>query len=508
MKRLSKLLSLTLVLVMLLTCAATALAATITVKNALAGGEYQAYKIFDATEAANGSSYAYTIESNSSWFGAVNSFATDESNGLKLTQVGAANTYNVTVDTESFTDEKAAALAEALYTALEKMDQKPTATSAVAGTDSNGGTTAVFNELAAGYYLITSPLGSKCILNTAGTNQTIEEKNDLPTIEKFVDADDSTESIDWQKENDAVFGAIVNFKIEITVNEAAENYVVTDKLPDGLTLTEGSVKVIYQGKDTTTSSNVEEGNYTLNQIGIGENTFQITFQDTYLRNLSAGDKLIITYSATLGNTAKVGTALINTATLAYGKGQSKKATTNTYTWSFTVKKVDNSEQPTLLSGATFALYSDEACQNEIGLTKVEDKIYRVSKGGTDSIAAGEVTIQGLDSGTYYLKETAAPSGYNKLSGVIKVVIERADNNAQTTNDGKVTYTYQKDDGSMESVGNDKASIGGTVTVVNNKGTLLPSTGGAGTTLFYILGGILVVGAGVLLITKKRMSGEA
>ena len=505
MKRLSKLLSLTLVLVMLLTCAATALAATITVNNALAGGEYKAYKIFDATEAEGGSSYAYTIESTSPWFQPVSSFANNGSDGLKLTQVGATTTYNVTV-TDSFQEAEAAALAEALYTALGEIETKPDATAkgATASTDNNGGTTAVFNDLAAGYYLITSPLGSKCILNTAGTKQTIEEKNDLPTIEKFVDADDSTESIDWQKENDAAFGAIVNFKIEITVNEAAENYVVTDKLPTGLTLTESGVEVSYQKKDSTTSSDVAEGNYTLTQTRIGENTFQITFQDTYLRNLSAGDKLIITYSATLENTAEVGKALINTATLAYGKGQSKQAITNTYTWSFTVKKV--SEQQTPLSGATFELYSDKECKTKIWLKKGEDgSTYQVSGDGTDSIAAGEVTIQGLDSGTYYLKETAAPSGYNKLSGVIEVVIAQADNNAETTNDGKVTYTYQKDDGTTVSVNEDD---GGTVTVVNNKGTLLPSTGGAGTTLFYILGGILVVGAGVLLITKKRMSGEA
>ena len=127
--------------------------------------------------------------------------------------------------------------------------------------------------------------------------------------------------------------------------------------------------------------------------------------------------------------------------------------------------------------------------------KEADGTYRVATGAEKNaegfqpatIEAGSVTIKGLDSGIYYLEETKAPAGYNVLPGRVEVKIEGANLNATVTDN---TWTD------------------GGVHVINQTGTELPSTGGIGTTIFYVLGSVLVVAAGVLLVTKKRMDGKA
>ena len=98
-------------------------------------------------------------------------------------------------------------------------------------------------------------------------------------------------------------------------------------------------------------------------------------------------------------------------------------------------------------------------------------------------ANGSASFEGLKAGTYYLVETLAPSGYNLLTEPIEVII------APTTAEGSAEAVY--------------ADV--TSEVANSTGSLLPSTGGIGTTIFYVLGGVLVLGAAILLITKKRMS---
>lgn len=170
-----------------------------------------------------------------------------------------------------------------------------------------------------------------------------------------------------------------------------------------------------------------------------------------------------------------------------------KDETITYTWDMKViKYTKNGEEEVVLSGATFKLSYDEKGEDILKFHALGNNEYEVcadadcEKEHVTEITTDETGtfhIEGLDSGTYYLIETAAPAGYNKLANPMKVVIS----GAVTDEDDKLTYTTIE------------------AKVENKAGTELPSTGGMGTTIFYIAGGVLVVAAAVLLITKKRMS---
>jgi len=149
------------------------------------------------------------------------------------------------------------------------------------------------------------------------------------------------------------------------------------------------------------------------------------------------------------------------------------------------------DEKTPLAGAKFTLSKNSDGSDPISLVEVGKNVYRVAtKDDVNTIteittdATGAFTIQGLDSDTYYLTETAAPAGYNVLKSAIEVKV---------SDKGEVTYIY------------DGVEATGTVMVENNTGAELPSTGGIGTTIFYVVGGLLVVAAGVLLVTRKRMS---
>lgn len=160
---------------------------------------------------------------------------------------------------------------------------------------------------------------------------------------------------------------------------------------------------------------------------------------------------------------------------------------------FDIIKTDSSMK--VLNGAKFELHDAQTAGNKIDLVKVSDGVYRVAtatekgaEGFTSAvIEAGKATVKGLDAGTtYWLEETEAPAGYNKLAGRVEVKIENT--NLTTTMTGD---TWAQGNGGVQ--------------ITNNSGALLPSTGGMGTTIFYVLGSVLVLGAVVLLVTKKRMS---
>ena len=227
-------------------------------------------------------------------------------------------------------------------------------------------------------------------------------------------------------------------------------------------------------------------------------TFHVEFTQAFCNTLKANDKIIVTYSATLNeNAAIAGNGNKNETWLKYGESsETTHSETTTKTYSIPVFKYTGTDTP--LENAKFELKrSNEA--TAIALIKkipvtgttptYEGDIYRVAKNGeTGTVtevttpASGKFKIEGLDAGTYYLTETEQPAGYNKLKDPVKVVIKE---------DGTIT------------VGKDTTTVD-EVKVLNNTGSLLPSTGGSGTTMIYILGAILVLGSSVVLITKKRM----
>lgn len=159
--------------------------------------------------------------------------------------------------------------------------------------------------------------------------------------------------------------------------------------------------------------------------------------------------------------------------------------------------MDNGTQ-TALSGAQFKLYSDSGCTNEIDMI-LDGTVYRPAVLGESpaaymgSNASGLITIKGLDAGTYYLKETKAPDGYNLLNASAQIQITRT----WTASATSITDMTLKQSGTTVNQ----------IEVENSTGIVLPGTGGIGTRLFYAIGGTLTASAGIVLVARKRVKNE-
>ena len=481
MKRTKSILAVILALALVLVSGVVAFAAgegSITVKNAVKDQTYTIYRIFDiADHTSDYNGILYTV--NSKW----NDFFTAGAAGLNYVKKGA-NGY---VSWKTGAD--VAAFAKDAYSFVKSnniaKDGEKTAT----------GSEVKFENLDLGYYLLHSTLDSVCSLDTTTPNVTIKEKNSKPTLEKEV-KENSTK--DWGKTNDANIGEDVNFKITVKAADGEpKNYVIHDKMSDGLTFNAvDSIKInngdpLTAGTDYTISTDCNDGC-----------TFEISFAENLVK---PNDVIVVEYSAKINANAVVsGTGNPNESWLKYGdNNRTEKSITRTYVWKIDVLKytTDSENKEIGLGDAEFKLYKEvggkklyaEVKNNKItGWTENESEAYTFV-----SAADGKIEIVGLDEGTYYLEETEAPAGYNKLAAPVKVVITKEINNE--TNEGTATITYSYDGG---------AASTGTVKVLNNKGQELPSTGGIGTTIFYIVGAVLVAAAGILLITKKRMSKTA
>ncbi|CZT55500.1 SpaH/EbpB family LPXTG-anchored major pilin [Solibaculum mannosilyticum] len=480
MKFVKKIASLFLALSMLLCLSTTAFAAdpttgSITVDKAIAGQTYSVYEIFGLESYDTGSgTYSYTITGDSDWYAFVTAGAGKDYVTVK--QYGSTNTYYVSWNTAKNTDAdkvafSQAALAYAKQNGIQAAKQE---------TVPEGQTSVTFSDLPLGYYLVDSSLGALCILTTTKPEATVTEKNAEPTVDKEV-KEDSTGV--WGDDNSADIGQIVEFKTTITVQPGAQNYILHDTMT-GLTLDPASIQVQVNDAD------VDKANYTVTTTGLADRCdFEVAFTDAYVSGLAANTKIVVSYSATVDTDAVIGgNGNPNETWLDYGDdNHSTHDTTKTYTYSFDLVKTKDDD--TILTGATFKLYDSKTEGTEILLVKDADGSYRVAvtdeeKAHPVEIEAGHVTIKGLDSDTYYLEETKAPNGYNKLAERIEVKIEDKNNSAVVTGN-----TYEN----------------GGVQVINYAGSQLPSTGGIGTTVFYITGGVLLAGAGLLLVIRKRMN---
>lgn len=464
-----KIISVLLALVMTLALSVTALAAgegSITVDNAVNGKTYTIYRIFDLNSHSNDYK-AINYKVSEKWKG----FFEANAEGLKYVDIDGQG-YVTWKENASAADFAAKAIEFAKANSIEKDGQDAAANGKVE-----------FKNLTLGYYLVQSDLGALCSLDTTMPNVTIKEKNGEPTVDKKVKEGEA-----WGETNDANIGDTVNFQTTINVIDGQpKNYVLHDKMSAGLTFKAESV-VVKVGNRTLTAGT----DYTLVTAGLTDGcTFEIRFTDGTLK---ANDVVKVTYSAILNEKAVIaGVGNPNETQLTYGNNahtEWDKTTTYTYKFDLVKTKADN----TLLTGAEFKLYDAKTGGNEIALVKEADGTYRVATGAeknaegfqSATIEAGSVTIKGLDSGTYYLEEIKAPAGYNVLAERVEVKIDGA--NLDATMNG------------------DSWSSGG-VHVINQSGTELPSTGGMGTTIFYVLGGVLMAGAFVLLVVRKRMRAE-
>lgn len=484
---------------------------SITITNPIDGVTYTAYKIFDVTYNTDKTAYAYTISGQSKWFAVIynSTSGTSKVSGLTIEESTTKDVYVVTAGD----DFSAASFAKTLGEAVAADTDGTYIVAATLGpkTAASTETTLTASNLGFGYYFVyndstnTSALFS---LDTTNPDATIRDKNQLPDIEKDA-VDDKGNPITSPT---ASVGDTVNFQVTIITEagsnnvgegKGAKNYVLHDTMSKGLTFDgEESVNVTLNGET------VSNADFTVTTPGseTGENeqcTFEVSFEDTFLADLLAGDKLVISYSATINANAVTTDEITNTADLNYGDENntvSVDTPTEIKTYSFDLIKtgpeenVNDTTTYSVLTGAKFNLYDAETEGNKISLVKVTDDnnvtYYRPAVGNETGveIEAGEVTIKGLGNGTYYLEETEAPAGYNKLESRQEVKIEDANLTNTKAEDG--IYTKGETDTGIQ--------------IVNQTGTELPSTGGIGTTIFYVIGGVLIVGAVVLLVTRKRM----
>lgn len=474
MKHLKKLAGCLLALVMILTMSNVAVvnaangtndnSGSITINNAIKDHTYNAYQIL-VLESYNTDKGAYAYKANPDWADWL-----------------ASQKQYVSIDDDQgyvtwVQDADAAAFAKAALAHAEESSIKPIKTVKADGTTVN------FTGLNLGYYLVDTTVGTLCSLNTTIPDVTMADKNDPPSVTKEVQ-EDSTE--DWDDENTAQIGDTVNFKTTITAKQGAQGYVLHDVMSEGLTLNADSIKVQVDGTDLNSQY------YDIKTESLADGCdFEITFTETYLNTITTDTTIVVTYNAVVNENAKVYTNVnTNKTKLTYGEGsgfETAEDETKTYTFKVDVVKTDGEDK--VLDGAQFKLYDKKTGGNEIALIKVSDGAYRLAKdeeAGVKYITTkdGQLEIKGFDANTnYYLEETKAPNGYNKLAERVEIAVKEANLEASVTND-----TWQS----------------GGVHIVNKTGSLIPSTGGMGTTVLYMAGGVLVIAAGALLIFRRRM----
>ena len=456
---------------------------SITIDGAVNEKTYTLYRIFDvASKTDDGMVYNVTtawkpfFEGN----GAGTEYVEIDSLGQvkKLKKEGFAN------DSENAKAFAAAALAWA------KTQSNIAVASVTAGNNE-----AKFTGLKEGYYLVDTTTGSLCSVGnvTGSTAVTIKEKNGVPSVDKQVQEDSDSS---WGDKNDAEIGQEVNFKTTINVTAGnTTNYVLHDKMT-GLTYKADSIQIT---KANGTVALTQGTDYTIETPKDGC-SFEIKFVNN--GKLNAGDVVVVTYTATVNADAVVaGTGNTNETWLDYGNnGHTTHDTTRTYVWEFKIYKYTKGageNETVALPHAEFVLYKKSgetksyltASGNKLtGWTTEENSATKFTSDNN-----GNISISGLDAGEYYLKETKAPDGYNKLTDDIKVVLTKEYN--ESTNVGTAFFAYSN------------VTKADKVEVENNAGTTLPSTGGMGTTVFYVVGGGLMAVAVVLLVTKKRMENK-
>lgn len=439
---------------------------SITINKAVVNETYSIYRVLDLeTYDKTNNHYIYRVNADFKAF-----VESTEASAYLEAKNENGNTYYVWKGDK--TDTRVQAFAKLAFAYAEKNSVEPVASTKATST------TVEFKNLDLGYYLMSSTTAEKdtrlLSLTTTNPSATTREKNTLtPDVDKEVE-----EKGTYGKTNDASIGDTVNFKATITVGAGYTDYKLRDKMSAGLTFNANSVVV------KVNNTVVDSSNYTV-RTDVSGYTFVIEFKNEYIVALPKNTVITVTYSAILNENAIVeGEGNPNVLDLAYGDTNTPEKKTITYSYAFDVIKIDGKEQ-TQLTGAEFRLYDAKTGGNEIKVVLVDatSNTYRVARANETgvTIKAGKATILGLDAGTYYLEEVVAPTGYNKLTSRVEIIISK--------------------------INNDKTFRRFITNVENYTGSQLPETGGIGTTLFLTLGSILVIGFGLLLVTKLRVYKE-
>ena len=544
MKKMKKLLSMLLAVIMVLAMAAPSFAdvsepkdGSITIENATIDKEYIAYRIFAATrgnaETENATtpiSYVATSEQKD-WF--------EKQSGNVFTFTQRNDTeypFYVTIDA-NVTAQQISAFLTGLITKTDTVDGKEVTSIDTTREffsniiDSKSATAkssnCVIEGLGYGYFLVTSGLGTTISLDSTNPTATILDKNQKgPSKDEndgdgkyavTLDADGNVVETSKVSDTSASYGEKVNFMVQFgTTNYEGENpiteYIITDTLQTGMTYDLSSVKVFVG------SAKLEADKYTVSSItsvdGGNSNSFTITVP--WNTNYTSPNKLIATYSATVDAEANItNEGIKNTAKLSYKVNGETKEPDNlqdeviTYLYALAIQKTDQNGSP--LTGATFTL--TDSNNQEIKVTG-QDGMYSYSANGVATIespADGKIIIKGLKAGTYTLKETKAPNGYNLLTEEKSITATKAEQYKTTyyyTYANGVATLVNVEDGEVAPTGAVEVSSNNMplvtpVAVINNAGQLLPSTGGIGTTIFYAAGIVLMAGAVFFVVRRKR-----
>ena len=524
MKRIKKIASIILAMAMVFAMGITAFATevpktySITINNEAEGHTYEAYQILAGTLAED---EGKLVLSDIDWgTGITDAGKTALGNGT--TQKDAA-AYAETLENIGSNSQDAADLAQILGQYLA---------TATGTTNKQTDGKYVISGLAPGYYLVKDKDGSLSgndnyttfILEVVG-EAIVEPKNTgTPTPDKQVkDKNDTTGDVsEWQSSADYDIGDTIDYLLKATLPSTINSYdtyklIFHDELSTGLDYVENSV-VVKKGE-----SIIDEDAYT---ITYEDHKLTVTFNDVKKEPVSAvnGDVITVEYKATLNEQAKVGAeGNLNTLTLEYSNnpnstgdgdndstGTTPPKTAVVFTFQTIVNKVDENNES--LEGAEFTL--SKLIKGEEG----EDDTWKVIKtiNGVTTF-----TFNGLDDGRYKLEESKTPDGYNTIDPVyftIEATHDAGKGVGSTTEGEQGALTelnvYATDEQGKKLTGDNVTKFtvaisagSATTDIMNMKGSILPSTGGIGTTIFYVVGGILVIGAGILLVTKRRMKAQ-
>lgn len=513
---------------------------SITINNATAGHTYDAYQIFKGDLSYTGTNSdgdaKDPVLSNIEWGSGVISDGAALAAAKKV--AGLENATSAADVAALLADTKNGISAEAFAQAInEALVANPPASSQKVG---EGETSVTIDNVSVGYYLIkdnpndpeTKPDATSLFMLQVVGPTVVTSKVDVPTPDKKIVEGNKKVNV-----GDYDIGETITFELSATLPNNFENYktyklVFHDTMSEGLTF--DKVTSIKLGE--TVIFNDETAKTYVTAPAEDGHSLDVTFKDlkTVMTNAGNGSVITVTYTGHLNENAVVGNpGNPNTMHLEFsnnpndeGEGETGKTPDKeviVFTFELDNNKVDGQNTETTLPGAEFVLKTATGDSTDVKYAVINAETHKfirwsdVKIEGTNdddetttlvSDEDGLFQVIGIDAGTYYLEETKAPVGYNKLENDITVVITPSyDPNYQGTpgNDNVITELDVTVDGEDATI--DSGNGIGTGTIANNKGATLPETGGIGTTIFYALGGLLTVGAVVLLVTKKRMNAD-
>lgn len=502
---------------------------SITVTNdnnamSIIGKTYTAYKLFDVTY--SGTNYAYSIKTDNPFYTSAKSVLDTYFDFADVASDATIKTVTVKESKQNADGTLSASDVRALADAL-----KPYATGDGAGKATATSESVKIDLTEAGYYIVTGTVKptdpansdkevvSAVILDNATPTATVKPKASVPPLDKKIKkVQEGTTDVTSDNLLDAdgkaavaKVGSTVSYELESAAPDLTgyTDYTFTfkDQLTGGLDYVTGSFKLkVGDGEAATISPT----------MGADGKSFTYTIPFNTLKTYTKGDKILLTYDAKVNSSALTYDFENNTAKLEYSKSpyttdtnETPEKKTYVIDLNLDVDKVAESASGEKLTGAKFKLrksateyYKWDATNGVTWVAEANADVFETSNGALTQ------QVRGLDNGTYYLVETEAPTGYNLLKDPIEVVIN------VNKKDDAVTITATADgenaavtNGSIDltkAQANNKQPVA-TATIINQSGAELPSTGGIGTTIFYVIGAILLLGAGILLVTRRRMN---